>query len=247
MSAVIPEESSDDQAETISTSHGHQITTGHDTPSSNKSDSDENEPNEPPLDLNDINKLNVTTLRNKLIELTLCKQAETSASYKKPSHCSTFHHELSCINDAMKEMPKLTTKNCITKPGDKKFNWKLDRNLCMILQSHAKLTGTDNINYLFIQTAKAKPWRLHKLYSHLKKDLTKMEHIAELTLLNEASRIQMFNTDVQKLVADINKHWAKAESMGYNLTRVLKIKTLIDQTKFIATYQNCITNLQDNG
>ncbi|KAJ1581148.1 hypothetical protein NDA15_005330 [Ustilago hordei] len=29
----------------------------------------------------------------------------------------------------MKEMPKLTTKNCITKPGDKKFNWKLDRNL----------------------------------------------------------------------------------------------------------------------
>ncbi|KAJ1036892.1 hypothetical protein NDA10_007965 [Ustilago hordei] len=99
----------------------------------------------------------------------------------------------------MKETPKLTTKNwyawnpClqnnlsnwppalkhlngITKPGDKKFNQKLDKNLCTILQSHAKLTGTNNINYLFIQPAKAEPWKLHKLYTFLKKDLTKMEH-----------------------------------------------------------------------
>ncbi|CCF54416.1 hypothetical protein NDA14_000348 [Ustilago hordei] len=170
----------------------------------------------------------------------------------------------------MKETPKLTMKNwyawnpClqnilsnwppalkhlngITKPGDKKFDQKLDRNLCMILQSHAKLTGTDNINYLFIQPTKAKPWKLHKLYTCLKKDLTKMEHIAKLTLLNKAGRIWMFNADVCKLIANINEHWAKAKSMEYNLTWVLKIKTLIDQTKFIRMYQNCITNLQDNS
>ncbi|SPC62916.1 uncharacterized protein UHOD_11840 [Ustilago sp. UG-2017b] len=90
---------------------GHQTTTKHDTSSSDNSDSDDNETNKPLLDLNDINKLNITSLRNMLIESTLRKQAEISA-YKKPSRRSTFHQELLYINDALvKETPKLTTKN----------------------------------------------------------------------------------------------------------------------------------------
>ncbi|SPC64633.1 uncharacterized protein UHOD_11971 [Ustilago sp. UG-2017b] len=74
-----------------------------------------------------------------------------------------------------------------------------------------------------------------------------MEHIAESTLLYEACKIHMFNADVCKLANYINEHWAKAETIGYNLMWVLKIKTLIDQAKFVGVYHNCIMNLQDNG
>lgn len=45
-----------------------------------------------------------------LIESILRKQAEISA-YKKPSRQCTFHQELLYINDALKETPKLTTKD----------------------------------------------------------------------------------------------------------------------------------------
>ncbi|SPC66883.1 uncharacterized protein UHOD_11441 [Ustilago sp. UG-2017b] len=94
-----------------------------------------------------------------LIELTLCKRAETSAIYKKPSRHPNFHQELSCINDALKEAPKLTTKNWyawsprlkgilsnwfvarkhldgVIKPGDKKFDRKLDDNLLLESSEH---------------------------------------------------------------------------------------------------------------
>ena len=73
-----------------------------------------------------------------------------------------------------------------------------------------------------------------------------MKHIAELTLLYEARRIHMFNVDVCKFATDLNEHWAKAKAIGFNLTRVLKIKTIIDQVRFVNPYNNCIMNLQDN-
>lgn len=57
----------------------------------------------------------------------------------------------------------------------------------------------------------------------------------------------MLNADVHKFSANLDEHWAKAETMGFNLMRVLKIKMLIDQTKFVTAYNNCIMNLQDNG
>ena len=41
------------------------------------------------------------------------------------------------------------------------------------------------------------------------------------------------NADVRKFSTDLDEHWAKAETMGFNLTQVLKIKTLIDQAKFV--------------
>ncbi|CCF53167.1 hypothetical protein NDA11_007050 [Ustilago hordei] len=74
-----------------------------------------------------------------------------------------------------------------------------------------------------------------------------MEHIAELTLLYEARQIWMFNAGIQKFSANLNKHWAKAEAMGFNLMRVLKIKTLINQARLMTAYNTCIMNLQDNG
>ncbi|KAJ1040853.1 hypothetical protein NDA11_007721 [Ustilago hordei] len=119
----------------------------------------------------------------------LHKQAEISA-YKKPSCQCTLHQELLYINDALKETAKLTTKdwyawnprlqsilstwspalkhlNGITKLGNSKFDQKLDRKLCTIIQSHAKLMGQDNINFLFMQPTKAEPWRFHELCASL--------------------------------------------------------------------------------
>ncbi|SYW81884.1 uncharacterized protein UHO2_00388 [Ustilago hordei] len=96
-------------------------------------------------------------------------------------------------------------------------------------------------------TTKPGDKRTHKLYTQLKKDLTKMEHIAKSTLLYEAGRIHMFNVDVCKFSTDLNEHWAKAKAMGFNLTRVLKIRTLINQASVMTAYNNCIMNLQDNG
>ena len=61
-------------------------------------------------------------------------------------------------------------------------------------------------------------------------------------------RLARFACSMQmhKLASNIDEHWAKAESMGHNLMRVLKIKTLTDQARFIPAYHNGITNLQDN-
>ncbi|SYW86249.1 uncharacterized protein UBRO2_05969 [Ustilago bromivora] len=110
------------------------------------------------------------------------------------------------------------------------------------------LLDLNNINTLCnMLTQSTLSWGLNELYNQLKKDLTKMEHIAESTLLYEAGKICMFNADVHKLSDVINKHWAKAETMGYNLMWVLKIKPLIDQAKFITVYHNCIMNLQYNS
>ncbi|KAJ1585345.1 hypothetical protein NDA15_005406 [Ustilago hordei] len=58
-----------------------------------------------------------------------------------------------------------------------------------------------------------------------------MEKIAKSTLLNEVRRICMFQANIQKLIVDINKHWAKAKSMGHALPKILKVKTLIDQAR----------------
>ena len=74
-----------------------------------------------------------------------------------------------------------------------------------------------------------------------------MEHITKSTLLYKAGRIHMFNADICKFATDLNKHWAKAKAMGFNLMRVLKIKTLIDQARFVTAYNTCIMNLQDNS
>ncbi|CCF49171.1 hypothetical protein NDA11_001257 [Ustilago hordei] len=73
------------------------------------------------------------------------------------------------------------------------------------------------------------PWKLHDLYCRLMMDLTKMEKITKLTLLNEVGRICMFQANIWKLIANINEHWAKAESMGHALPEILKVKTLICQ------------------
>ncbi|SPC63141.1 uncharacterized protein UHOD_12060 [Ustilago sp. UG-2017b] len=67
----LPEDSFDNQAETVLAPPEHQMIIGHETPSPYDSDSDDNKLDEPLLDLNDINKSNATTLQNMLIELTL--------------------------------------------------------------------------------------------------------------------------------------------------------------------------------
>ncbi|SAM85909.1 uncharacterized protein UBRO_20069 [Ustilago bromivora] len=234
------EDSSDDQAETILVPVEHQGIAKHDTPSSNDSDSDNSKPNEPLLDLNNINKMNINTLQNMLTQSTLRKRAKTSL-YKLPSKCHAFLHEVAQLNNALKDTPKLTTKNWyawnprfwdilatwslalkhlngITKLGDRKYDQRLDAKLHTIIQSSAKLISQDNVNYLFMQSANAKSWRIHELYNQLKKDLTKMEHIAESTLLYKGSKICMFNADVHKFSTDLDEHWAKAETMGFNLT-----------------------------
>ncbi|CCF49240.1 hypothetical protein NDA10_006563 [Ustilago hordei] len=163
-------DSSDDQAKTILAPVDHQRITKHDTASSNSSDSNNSEPNKPLLDLNNINKMNINTLQNIVTQSTLHKQAKTS-SYKLPSKCCGFLHEVTQLNDVLKDTPKLTMKNwyawnpCFwdilalwslalkhlnstTKLGDKKYNWKLNAKLHMIIQSNAKLIGQDNMNYL---------------------------------------------------------------------------------------------------
>ncbi|KAJ1039102.1 hypothetical protein NDA11_006830 [Ustilago hordei] len=162
------EDSSDEQAEMILVPADHQRTTN---PSDN-SDSDDSKPNEPLLDLNDINKMNINTLQNIVTQSTLCKRAKTS-SYKLPSKCCSFLQEVSQLNDALKETPKLTTKNWYAwnprfwdtmtlwspalkhvdstiKLGDRKYDQRLDAKLHTIIQSNAKLIGQDNMNYLFM-------------------------------------------------------------------------------------------------
>ncbi|CCF53155.1 hypothetical protein NDA11_005135 [Ustilago hordei] len=181
------EDSSDDQAEMILAPVDHQRTAKHDTNSSDNSDTNDSEPNEPLLDLNNINKMNINTLQNFVTQSTLHKQAKTF-SYKLPSkHCG-FLHEVTQLNDVLKDTPKLTTKNwytwnphfwdilgswslalkhldSTTNLADKKYNWKLDAKLCMIIQSNAKLIGQDNVNYLFMQPTNAESWKIHELYA----------------------------------------------------------------------------------
>ncbi|SPC62439.1 uncharacterized protein UHOD_11532 [Ustilago sp. UG-2017b] len=60
-----------------------------------------------------------------------------------------------------------------------------------------------------------------------------MEKIAESTLLNKVGKICMFQADIHKLIVDINEHWAKAGSMGHALPEILKVKTLINQAKYV--------------
>ncbi|KAJ1024519.1 hypothetical protein NDA13_004450 [Ustilago tritici] len=204
-----------------------------------------NDNNETHYNIDTISKLNPEVLRGMLIELTKCNKVRNSNAYKKPSHRSDFHQRLSHTHNALKEAPKLTTKNWYTwnpcfrgilsnwpvamkhldgtlTPEHKKYNHALDSKLCTILQSSALLAGNDNVNYLFVRPTNSEPWKLHNLYCRLKADLTKMEKIAKSTLLNEVRKIRMFQANVRKLIVNINKHWAKAESMGHALPKILK-------------------------
>ncbi|KAJ1029755.1 hypothetical protein NDA13_002997 [Ustilago tritici] len=217
-----------------------------------------------------ISNLNPEVLKGMVIELTKRNKARDSDAYKKPLHCSDFHQRLSRTHNALKEAPKLMTKNWYTwnphfrgilsnwpvaikhldgtmAPRDKKYDCALNGKLCTILQSSALLAKNNNINYLFIQPANSEPWKLHNLYCRLKKDLTKMEKIAESNLLNEVGKIHMFQANVCKLITNINKHWAKAKSMGHALPKTLKVKTLIDQARYITSYHHCIITLKDTG
>ncbi|CCF53144.1 hypothetical protein NDA10_007978 [Ustilago hordei] len=246
-----------------------QMLVGTETPSCYNSD-DNNDGNETQCNINTISKLNPEVLRGMLIELTKHNKVKNSDAYKKPLCHSNFHQQLSCTHNALKEAPKLMTKNwyawnphfrgilsnwpAAMKHLDgtmttehKKYDCALDGKLCTILQSSGLLAGNDNINYLFIWPADSEPWKLHDLYCRLMTDLTKMEKIAQLTLLNEVRRIHMFQANVQKLIADINEHWAKAKSMGHTLPKILKVKTLINQARYITLYHHRITMLKDTG
>ncbi|SYW76615.1 uncharacterized protein UBRO2_01452 [Ustilago bromivora] len=231
-----------------------QMLIGTETPLPYNSDDDDNNSDEMHYNIDTISNLNPEVLKGMLIKLTKHNKARDSNTYKKPSHCSNFRQRLSHTHDALKEAPKLTTKDWYAwnprfrgilsnwpaamkhldgtvAPGDKKYNHTLDGKLCTILQSSALLAGNNNINYLFVRPANSEPWKLHNLYCRLKKDLTKMEKIAKSTLLNEVRKILMFQADVCKLIMNINEHWAKAESMGHALTEILKVKMLIDQAR----------------
>ncbi|KAJ1025061.1 hypothetical protein NDA18_004345 [Ustilago nuda] len=164
----LPDNSSSDQVETAIAPPGHQTITRHETPSPYDSHSDDNEPDGPLLDLNNINKMDITTLRYMLIKLIIRKRA-ASVVYKKPSCRPNFYEGLSSIKDALRETPKLTTKNW--------YSW--NQHFRDFLSTCTKSTGPDNVNYLFLRPAKAEPWRLHELYNHLKNYLTKKVYIAE--------------------------------------------------------------------
>ncbi|SAM85300.1 uncharacterized protein UBRO_20893 [Ustilago bromivora] len=247
-----------------------QMLIGTETPLPYNSDDDDNNSDEMHYNIDTISNLNPEVLKGMLIKLTKHNKARDSNTYKKPSHCSNFRQRLSHTHDALKEAPKLTTKDWYAwnprfrgilsnwpaamkhldgtvAPGDKKYNHTLDGKLCTILQSSALLAGNNNINYLFVRPANSEPWKLHNLYCRLKKDLTKMEKIAKSTLLNEVRKILMFQADVCKLIMNINEHWAKAESMGHALTEILKVKMLIDQARYVTPYLHCIITLKDTG
>ncbi|KAJ1024668.1 hypothetical protein NDA13_004595 [Ustilago tritici] len=246
-----------------------QMLVGTKTPLRYGSNSDDDS-DETHYNIDTISKLNPKMLRGMLIKLTKCNKVRNSNAYKKPSCRSDFHQRLSRTHNALKEAPKLTTKNwyawnrrfrgilsnwptamkhlnSTVTPEHKKYNCALDGKLCTILQSSALLAGNDNVNYLFIRPANSEPWKLHNLYCRLKVDLTKMEKIAESTLLNEVGKICMFQANVRKLIANINKHWAKAKSIGHTLPKILKVKTLIDQARYITLYHHCITTLENTG
>ncbi|SYW86231.1 uncharacterized protein UBRO2_05951 [Ustilago bromivora] len=74
-----------------------------------------------------------------------------------------------------------------------------------------------------------------------------MEKITKSTLLNKVGKIHMFQDNICKLITNINKHWAKAKSMGHTLSEILKVKMLIDQARYITSYHHCIITLEDTG
>ncbi|SAM80181.1 uncharacterized protein UBRO_20329 [Ustilago bromivora] len=236
---------------------------GTETPLHYDSDNNNDKGDETHYNIDTISNLNPEVLKGMLIKLTKHNKARDSDTYKKPLCHSDFHQQLSRIHDALKEVPKLTARNwyawnpCFQSilsnwpaavkhldgtiaPEDKKYNCALDGKLCTILQSSALLTGNDNVNYLF-------PWKLHNLYCRLKKDLMKMEKITKSTLLNKVGKIHMFQDNICKLITNINKHWAKAKSMGHTLSEILKVKMLIDQARYITSYHHCIITLEDTG
>ncbi|CCF50829.1 uncharacterized protein UHOR_14640 [Ustilago hordei] len=89
-----------------------QMLIGAETPSPYDSDNDDNNGDETHYNIDTISNLNPEMLKGILIELTKCNKAKDSNVYKKPSCCSDFHQRLLCTHDALKEAPKLTTKNC---------------------------------------------------------------------------------------------------------------------------------------
>ncbi|SOV05789.1 uncharacterized protein UDID_18518 [Ustilago sp. UG-2017a] len=109
-------------------------------------------------------------------------------------------------------------------------------------ESSTLLAGNYNINYLFVRPANLEPSKLHNLYCRLKKDLMKMEKITKLTLLNKVRKVCVYQSNVCKLITNINKHWAKANSMGHCLPEMLKVKTLIDQARSIMLRYRQIAN-----
>ncbi|KAJ1022914.1 hypothetical protein NDA13_004963 [Ustilago tritici] len=249
-----------------------QMLVGTETPSCYNSDDNDDDDDgvETHYNIDTISELNPKVLKGMLIELTKRNKVRNSDAYKKPLCCLDFHQRLSCIHNALKEAPKLMTKNWYAwnphfrgilsnwpaamkhldgtmTPKHKKYNCALDGELCTILQSSALLTRNNNVNYLFVRPANSEPWKLHNLYCRLKNDLTKMEKIAKSTLLNEVRKICMFQANSHKLIANIKKHWAKAKSMGHALPKILKVKMLINQARYITSYHHCITMLKDTG
>ncbi|SOV02727.1 uncharacterized protein UDID_05918 [Ustilago sp. UG-2017a] len=154
----LPEDSSDDQAETAIAPPGHQTITGH----------------ERPLLLTTLTPSRRLNFYEELSWINdVLRETPKLTTKNWYSWNQRFRDILSTWSPALKHL------DGITKPGDRKFDRKFDRHLCTILRSSTKSTGPDNVNYLFLRPAKAEPWRLHELYNHLKNYLTKMVYIAE--------------------------------------------------------------------
>ncbi|SAM86446.1 uncharacterized protein UBRO_20983 [Ustilago bromivora] len=208
--------------ERIPTTPHRQMLVGVETPTHYNSDNNNDNGDETHYNINTISKLSPKVLKGMLIELTKCNKVRNSNTYKKPSHHSDFHQRLSRIHNALKEAPMLMTKNW--------YAWN-PRFRGILSNWPAAMKHLDST--VALEDKK------------LKKDLTKMEKIVELTLLNKVRKICMFQANVQKLIADINKHWAKAKSMGHTLPEILKVRTLIDQARYITSYHHCIITLED--
>ncbi|CCF51774.1 hypothetical protein NDA10_006718 [Ustilago hordei] len=142
-----------------------QILISAETPSPYDSNDDDNIGDKTCYHIDTILNLNPEMLKGMLIKLTKCNKAKDSDIYKKLSCCSDFHQRLSHTHDALKEAPKLTTKNWYTwnphfrgilsncpaamkhldgvmAPGDKRYDHALDGKLCTILQSSALCQGS---------------------------------------------------------------------------------------------------------
>ncbi|CCF51333.1 uncharacterized protein UHO2_04151 [Ustilago hordei] len=205
-----------------------QMLIGAETPLPYNSDDIDNNSDETHYNIDTISNLNPEMLKGMLIKLTKCNKAKDSDAYKKPSHHSNFHQRLLHTHDTLKEAPKLMTKNW--------YSW----NPCFRAVLSNWPAAMKHLNGTVAPGDK-------NLYCKLKKDLTKMEKIAKSTLLNKVGKIHMFQANICKLIADINEHWAKAESMGHALPKILKVKMLIDQARYITPYHHCIITLEDTG
>ncbi|SPC68105.1 uncharacterized protein UHOD_12325 [Ustilago sp. UG-2017b] len=224
--------SNEPHKERIPTAPHRQMLVGVETPTHYNSDNNNDNGDETHYNINTISKLSPKVLKGMLIELTKHNKVRNSNTYKKPSHHSDFHQRLSHIHNALKEAPMLTTKNW--------YAWNPHfRGILSNWPAAMKHLGST----MALEDKKA--LELHNLYCRLKKDLTKMEKIVELTLLNKVRKICMFQANIHKLIANINKHWAKAESMGHALPEILKVRTIIDQARYITSYHHCIITLED--